>query len=452
MTSVVSLPLPSLRLLSSEELVRMSQSDASWFFLYENEFTPGSELPQQLLNESGDADWVYADFRDNEGSHPLIDVQAYPMRDDFDFGKAVLVSRAAVRKAVALLPSLEAEGCTGGILRWAALYHLKLCCSSFRHLGGERYEAVEKDLRASGEKQFDYVNPAQREVQVEMEKVFTAFLKREGAWVSPDSRKTLPAPAESKGERPLVSVVIPVRNRVRTITDAVRSATAQQCPFSYNVLVVDNHSTDGTTEALQTLAKENSKLVHIIPGRTDLGIGGCWNRAVEDERCGTYLVQLDSDDLYSGPDTLVRMVEAFRKRGAAMVIGAYKMTDFNLNPLPPGIIDHKEWTDGNGANNALRINGLGAPRAFRREVLLKHPFPNVSYGEDYALGLVLSAEYILERVWEPVYCCRRWEGNSDAALSREKVNANNTYKDALRQIAFNDRKRLNSLASSRFPV
>lgn len=442
---IVSKQLPSLRLLSSDELVKLSRSEGSRFFLYEADVVDPLALASRFSAEGEDADWVYADFRDNQGEHPLIDVQGHPFRDDFDFGKAVLVSKEAVRKAVELLPSLKKEGCSGGKLKWAALYHLKLCCSSFKHITRSLYEAQENDLRLSGQKQFDYVNPSQRAVQLEMERVFTAFLKREGAWVDPSCRKVLPGGGDEGGGRPLASVVIPVRNRAKTIADAVRSALSQQCSFPYNVIVVDNHSTDGTTEILAALAASDSRLIHTIPERTDLGIGGCWNEAVRSEACGRYAVQLDSDDLYAGADTLTKMVDAFRKRGAAMVVGAYRMTDFQLEPIPPGIIDHKEWTDENGANNALRINGLGAPRAFRREVLLQHPFPNVSYGEDYALGLALSSEYILERVWESVYCCRRWEGNSDAALSREKVNANNAYKDRLRADAFALRKAANAL-------
>ena len=457
---IVSKQLPSLRLLSSDELVKLSRSEGSHFFLYEGDVVGPGALPARFSAEGEEADWVYADYSDNEGAHPLIDVQDHPFRDDFDFGKAVLVSKEAVQRAVELLPTLKKEGCLGGKLKWAALYHLKLCCRRFQHISQPLFEAQEKDLRLSGEKQFDYVNPSQRAVQQEMERVFTAFLKREGAWVDPACRKPLPE-TDADGSSPsfahppgagrdaaLASVVIPVRNRARTIADAVKSALSQQCSFPFNVIVVDNHSTDGTTEILSKIAASDSRLIHIVPERTDLGIGGCWNEAIQSEACGRYAVQLDSDDLYAGTDTLTKMVEAFRKRGAAMVIGSYKMTYFNLNPLPPGLIDHKEWTDENGANNALRINGLGAPRAFRREVLLKHPFPNVSYGEDYALGLALSSEYILERVWDSVYCCRRWEGNSDAALSREKVNANNAYKDSLRASAFVARKAANAACSA----
>ena len=440
-TAYILLRIPSLRLLSSEALLSLSKEDCPFFFLCETgivapESTDFSFWIDQAAGSG--AEMVYAEF----AGHPLIDVQGHPFRDDFDFGKMILVSRELLLRAVGFLP--------GRPLQWAALYHLKLCCRKFCRLGPGLYEACEPDQRKSGEKQFDYVNPAQREVQVEMEQVFTDFLRRENALVFPCHRMALPeapvevlqeaSPQADRAGRPLASVVIPVRNRVKTIADAVESALSQQAPFPYNIIVVDNHSTDGTTEILRTRAAVSPNLVHLIPSRTDLGIGGCWNEAVRYEACGDYVVQLDSDDVYAGPDTLVRMVDAFRKRGAAMVIGAYRMTDFQLRPLPPGIIDHREWTDENGPNNALRINGLGAPRAFRREVLLEHPFPNVSYGEDYAAGLVLSEKYLLERVWEPVYCCRRWEGNSDAALSQEKINANNRYKDALRWQAFRRRQ------------
>ena len=230
----------------------------------------------------------------------------------------------------------------------------------------------------------------------------------------------------------LASVIIPVRNRERTVADAVKSALSQQLDGPYNVIVVDNHSTDSTTQILSDLAKADKRLVHIIPERTDLGIGGCWNLAVNDERCGRFAVQLDSDDLYSGPDTLQKIVDKFREGGYSMVIGSYRMCNFNLETLPPGIIDHKEWTDENGPNNALRINGLGAPRAFYTPVVRKIGFPNVSYGEDYAVAIRIAGEYRLGRIFDELYLCRRWEGNSDAALSPEKVNANNLYKDSLR--------------------
>ena len=274
------------------------------------------------------------------------------------------------------------------------------------------------------------MNPRNRDVQIEMEAACTEHLKLIDGYLNPGAGASVNT---GEGSFPvLASVIIPVRNRERTVADAVKSALSQQLDGPYNVIVVDNHSTDSTTQILSDLAKADKRLVHIIPERTDLGIGGCWNLAVNDERCGRFAVQLDSDDLYSGPDTLQKVVDKFRKGGYSMVIGSYRMCNFDLETLPPGIIDHKEWTDENGPNNALRINGLGAPRAFYTPVVRKIGFPNVSYGEDYAVAIRIAGEYRLGRIFDELYLCRRWEGNSDAALSPEKVNANNLYKDSLR--------------------
>ena len=276
-----------------------------------------------------------------------------------------------------------------------------------------------------------------------MEKVCTAHLKRVGAWLEP---KFLDPDVNDFGqdEFPVkASVVIPVFNRIRTVRDAVRSALSQVCSFPYNVIVVDNHSTDGTTELLEELAADDDRLVHVIPARYDLGIGGCWNLAVHHEECGEYAVQLDSDDVYSGADTLQKIVDAFALQKCAMVVGTYQMTDFQMNPIPPGIIDHKEWTEDNGRNNALRVNGLGAPRAFWTPLLRRLNLPNTSYGEDYALGLRISRDYRIGRIYDVLYCCRRWDGNSDAALDIEKVNANNLYKDRIRTWELEARIRMN---------
>ena len=296
------------------------------------------------------------------------------------------------------------------------------------HINEYLYTEIETDTRTSGEKQFDYVDPKNRAVQIEMEEICTEHLKRIGAWLAPDFKdvtfeQSFPVTA---------TVVIPVFNRIRTVKDAVESALSQKCDFPFNVIVVDNHSSDGTTELLAQMAEADSRLVHLIPERNDLCIGGCWNLAVHHELCGEFAVQLDSDDVYSGPDTLVRIFAAFREQKCAMVVGTYQMTDFQMNPIPPGVIDHKEWTADNGRNNALRINGLGAPRAFWTPLLRKLNLPNTSYGEDYALGLRISREYRIGRIYDVLYCCRRWEGNSDAALDIEKVNANNLYKDRIR--------------------
>ena len=334
--------------------------------------------------------------------------------------------------------------------KWGALYDLRLRMKKIVHINEYLYTEIETDNRKSGEKQFDYVDPKNRQVQVEMEKICTEHLKRIGAWLPPVFKEVgiSPLPSVGRDDRDAVgredrsggggdgrsavtaSVIIPVYNRVRTVKDAVESALSQKCDFPFNVIVVDNHSTDGTTELLSEIKDE--RLVHLIPARHDLGIGGCWNLAVHDEACGEFAVQLDSDDVYSGPDTLAKIVNAFHEQKCAMVVGTYQMTDFDMNPIPPGIIDHREWTEDNGRNNALRINGLGAPRAFWTPLLRKLNLPNTSYGEDYALGLRISREYRIGRIYDVLYCCRRWEGNSDAALDIEKVNANNLYKDRIR--------------------
>ena len=284
-----------------------------------------------------------------------------------------------------------------------------------------------------GERQFDYVDPRNRDVQVEMERVVTDYLRQTGALVHSEEYLK---PDLMEGDFPVTaSVIIPVLNREKTIRDAVESALGQETAFPFNILVVDNHSTDGTPNILDELSSQDKRVVHLVPDRNDLGIGGCWNWAINDNRCGRYAVQLDSDDLYLDTHTLQRIVDAFSAdSGCAMVVGAYRMCDFQLNTLPPGVIDHREWTETNGANNALRINGLGAPRAFLTSVARRIGFPNTSYGEDYAMGLAVSRRYRIGRIFEPIYLCRRWAGNSDHALSIEKINANNLYKDRLRTI------------------
>jgi glycosyltransferase involved in cell wall biosynthesis len=316
--------------------------------------------------------------------------------------------------------------------QWGALYDLRLRMKNIVHINEYLYTEIETDTRKSGEKQFDYVDPKNRAVQIEMEKICTGHLKRIGAWLepvfkNPDLREF------GQQEFPVTaSVVIPVFNRIKTVKDAVESALSQECDFPFNVIVVDNHSTDGTTALLEELAARDERLLHVVPVKHDLCIGGCWNLAVHHEMCGEYAVQLDSDDVYSGPDTLRKIVDAFREQKCAMVVGTYQMTDFNMNPIPPGVIDHKEWTEDNGRNNALRINGLGAPRAFWTPLLRTINLPDTSYGEDYALGLRISREYRIGRIYDVLYCCRRWDGNSDAALDIERVNANNLYKDRIR--------------------
>ena len=390
------------------------------------------------IAEDTGADMLYADhYKMVEGrrkKHPLIACQKGALRDDFDFGSVLVFRSSSFRRAVR---AMETD------YEFGALYDLRLRMKNIVHINECLYTEIETDNRKSGEKQFDYVDPRNRVVQIEMEKVCTEHLKRIGAWLEPKFKEPdLNEFAENTFEV-TATVVIPVFNRVRTVKDAVESALSQKCDFPYNVIVVDNHSTDGTTELLDEIAASDERLVHVIPAKHDLGIGGCWNLAVHHGLCGEYAVQLDSDDVYSGPDTLQKVVDAFREQKCAMVVGTYQMTDFNMNPIPPGIIDHREWTEDNGRNNALRINGLGAPRAFWTPLLRTINLPNTSYGEDYALGLRISREYRIGRIYDVLYCCRRWEGNSDAALDVERVNANNLYKDRIRTWELEARLRKN---------
>ena len=387
----------------------------------------GAFMQRRLLSiaADSDADMVYADHYDiapdgTRARHPLIDLQMGALRDDFDFGPLWLLKTSSLKAAVAAMDVDYSYG---------ALYDLRLRFGKIVRAGEYLYSVTPDDVRASGQKQFDYVDPRNRTVQIEMEQICTAWLRRSGALLEGEPQAVV---GDESACPVTASVVIPVFNRVRTIADAVRSALGQQTDFPFNVIVVDNHSTDGTTEVLSSIG--DPRLVHLVPQRTDLLIGGCWQTALECPQCGLYAVQLDSDDMYSGPDTLSKIVATFRREKAAMVIGSYNMTDFDLNPIPPGIVDHREWTDDNGRNNALRINGLGAPRAFLAPLGRELGFPNVSYGEDYAVGLRISRKWKIARIWEPVYCCRRWEGNSDAALSQERINANNAYKDSIRTL------------------
>ncbi len=403
------------------------------------QITLGETALERLVRVAEDANaaLVYADrytVTDGERSqHPTIDYQEGSIRDDFDFGSVLLVRSS-------LLHSYAAQENRANY-QYAGLYDLRLFLSRqgrIFHLNEFLYTEEETDTRASGEKQFDYVNPSNREVQVEMEQAATVHLEAIGARIDTSHYHT-PDFNEQDFEVE-ASVIIPVRNREKTIKDAVESALGQVADFKFNVVVVDNHSTDRTTEILEEIS--DPRLIHIVPERTDLGIGGCWNRAVNDSRCGRFAVQLDSDDLYSSPHTLQTIVNAFHKQKAAMVVGSYRMCDFNLNTLPPGLIDHREWSDANGANNALRINGLGAPRAFFTPLLRQIQLPNTSYGEDYALGLMFSRHYRIGRIYDELYLCRRWQGNSDAALSVEKVNTNNLYKDRLRTLEIEARRRM----------
>ncbi len=399
------------------------------------------ERMMQVADDSG-AGIVYADFRDRHGEeitdHPLIDYQVGSLRDNFDFGALVLVSRKAAQQA------LQRHGAISADLKYGGWYDLRLKISidaPVLRVPEPLSTRAIADARASGEKQFDYVDPRQRDYQLEMEQIATAHLKRIGACLEPQFTE-VPEPNEAFPVK--ASIIIPVRNRVKTIADAVRSTLSQQADFIFNVIVVDNHSTDGTTELLKQIAMEDARLVHLIPARTDLGIGGCWNEAVFSTHCGRYAVQLDSDDLYSDENTLAKIIAKFDEGHYAMVIGSYTLVDFELNELPPGLIDHREWTRDNGRNNALRINGLGAPRAFDTTVLRKFGLPNTSYGEDYAIALRISRDYEIGRIYDSVYRCRRWGGNSDSALPLATMNRYDFYKDRLRTLEILARQHLNT--------
>ena len=382
---------------------------------------------------------VYADhyktIKGERTPHPVIDYQLGSVRDDFDFGSLLMFRTDYLKRAI---NEIEAEK----EYQHSALYALRLALSRYGELTHIReflYTETEIDLRKSGEKQFDYVDPRNRQVQIEREEVFTRHLKKIGAYLKPSMMTVDLKEGEFSHE---ASIIIPVRNRARTINDAIRSVLEQETSFPFNLIIIDNHSTDRTSEIIEQYKNDN-RVIHLIPERTDLGIGGCWNLGINHPQCGRFAIQLDSDDLYSSPHTLQTIVDKFYKEQCAMVIGSYRMTDFTLQTLPPGVIDHKEWTDENGHNNALRINGLGAPRAFFTPLLRKIRVPNTSYGEDYALGLAFSRQYRIGRIYDVLYLCRRWEGNSDAALSIEKINQNNNYKDSLRTLEIKLRQAMN---------
>ena len=430
------LSLTTMRLIATT-----ATADYALFYLKQGPITLGYHALERMLQvaEETGAAMVYADHYSVEAGktvkHPVTDYQLGSIRDDFDFGSVVLLKTSYLKEYAAREVVKDYQ--------FAGWYDLRLFLSregELFHLNEYLYTEEEDDLRASGEKQFDYVNPRNREVQIEMEQAATAHLSAIKAlvdttqYVQPDfSGETFPVEA---------SVVIPVFNREKTVRDAVVSALSQKTDFPFNVIVVDNHSTDGTTEILSSLAADE-RLVHLIPTRTDLGIGGCWNYAINDAHCGRFAVQLDSDDLYSSENTLQTIVNAFHEQKAAMIVGSYRMCDFELNTLPPGLISHNEWTEDNGCNNALRINGLGAPRAFFTPLVRQHQFPNTSYGEDYAMGLAFSRRFRIGRIYDELYLCRRWGGNSDAVLSIDKVNANNHYKDQLRTVEILARQKQN---------
>ncbi|MDF1574773.1 MAG: glycosyltransferase [Bacteroidales bacterium] len=391
----------------------------------------------ELASSTGSG-MLYSDYFDMEegrlSGHPVIDYQLGSLRDDFEFGPVLFFrSQSLIRAAGAIRESLG----------YAGLYQLRLKLSQEGlplRIPEYLYAVEPVDTRASGKKMFDYVDPANREVQVEMEQAVTSHLKEIGAYLEPRF-KTI---RFDEGEFPVeASVIVPVLNRKKTVADAIESVMLQETGFDFNLILVDNHSTDGTTSIVAGLAEKYPNLIHVIPWRRDLGIGGCWNVGVHHPECGKFAVQLDSDDLYSDKNTLKQIVAAFYEQQCAMVVGSYKMTNFRLEEIPPGVIDHQEWTPENGRNNALRINGLGAPRAFYTPVLRKINVPNVSYGEDYGVGLAISRYYQIGRIYKPLYLCRRWEDNSDASLSVEAQNRHNTYKDRLRSFELQARIELN---------
>ncbi|MDD2436394.1 MAG: glycosyltransferase family A protein [Massilibacteroides sp.] len=439
-------PLSASSLYATETLRQIAAHTEADYILF---YTKASSLQLgyfalermlRIANDSG-AGMVYADHYQQTATGrqnvPLADYQFGSLRDDFDFGSLLLYRTSALKEAVKRMRT---------DYRFAGLYDLRLKVSQkcdIVHINEYLYTEQEEDARKSGEKQFDYVDPKNREVQIEMEQVCTEHLKIIGAYLEP-SYETVSFASEKFEQK--ASVIIPVRNRARTIDDAIRSVLQQKTNFPFNLIVIDNHSSDGTTEKIRNYA-DDKRLIHLIPEREDLEIGGCWNLGVHHPACGKFVVQLDSDDLYKDDHTLQTLIDAFYTQNCAMVVGTYQMTDFHLNPIPPGVIEHREWTPDNGRNNALRINGLGAPRAFYTPVLREIKVPNTSYGEDYALGLAISRRYQIGRVYDVVYLCRRWEENSDASLDNVKLNLHNTYKDRIRtweiqaRIALNKEKK-----------
>ncbi len=382
---------------------------------------------------------VYSDFYEEDKNklvqHPVIDYQEGSLRDDFDFGQLLFIRTEYIKQVV---NKDESE------FKFAGLYNLRLKLSQLApivRIPEFLYTVEAAEEVGTEEKHFSYVDPKNREVQIEMEKAVTQHLIDVGAYVHPPFKEI--DFSSVKDFEYEASVIIPVRNRVKTIGDAIESVLNQKTNFKFNLIVVDNHSTDGTTEILKSFSQKDNRIIHYIPERNDLGIGGCWNEAVHHRLCGKFSVQLDSDDIYKDENTLQTIVDVFHKEKCAMVIGSYQLTDFNLNELPPGLIDHKEWTNDNGPNNALRINGLGAPRAFFTPVLREIKLPNTSYGEDYSVGLAISRQYKIGRIYHAIYICRRWEGNSDSQLDIVRMNANNLYKDRIRTFELLARKKMN---------
>lgn len=390
----------------------------------------GIERMMRMASDSN-AGMLYSDYYELKSGqlqpHPVIDYQDGSLRDDFDFGSLLLFKSSALKSAS---KPMDFEHL------FAGLYDLRLKVSQHHiivRMPEFLYTEIETDNRKSGQKMFDYVDPKNRQVQIEMEQACTEHLKEVDAYLEPKFKKI----AFDQSDFPVeASVIIPIRNREKTIGDAIESVLSQKTDFDFNLIVVDNFSTDGTSKIIKSFADKDSRIIHLIPDRKDLGIGGCWNAGVAHDLCGKFAIQLDSDDLYIDDDVISKIVSAFYEQNCAMVVGSYQMVNFKLEEIPPGLIDHKEWTEDNGRNNALRINGLGAPRAFYTPVLRGVKVPNTSYGEDYALGLNISRYYQIGRIYDPLYLCRRWEENSDAELDIHKSNAHNFYKDKIRTLEF----------------
>ncbi len=430
-----------------KKIAQKSNADYTLIYLKSTVLIPGYFALERMIRiaEDTQAGMVYADYlaisNGERKNHPVIDYQEGSLRDDFNFGSLLLYQAKTLKKAARRMKSEH--------YTFAGLYDLRLKVSQKNplvHINEYLYTEIEEDTRASGQKIFDYVDPKNRQVQLEMEQACSQHLKDVGAWLEPVFD---PIAFDQGNFSYEASVIIPVRNRIRTIRDAISSVLRQQTSFPFNLIVVDNHSNDGTSDAIAAFSGDK-RLIHIIPERNDLGIGGCWNMGVHHPQCGKFAVQLDSDDVYSGEDTLQKIVDAFYAQNCAMVVGTYQMTNFNMEMIPPGIIDHREWTPDNGRNNALRINGLGAPRAFYTPVLREIKVPNTSYGEDYALGLNISRRYQIGRIYDVLYLCRRWEDNSDASLDIVKMNGHNFYKDSIRTWELQARKRVKR-RRERFP-
>ncbi len=427
------------------EVAHRNGDDHALLVLHDTPIRLGQYALSRFMDVAGmtGAGLVYSDYVDVKGdkrsAHPVNEYQAGSVRDGFEFGSLVLIDVKAARRAI--------EASAAGLGNWklAGWYALRLAISRVSQLvriAEPLYMKVEPDTRRTGEKQFDYVDPKNREAQIEMESVATSHLKLIGAYLTPSFKEV----DLTAGRFPVeASVIIPVRNRVKTVGDAVRSVLSQKTSRSFNVIVIDNHSTDGTTEFLRELASDN-RVVHVIPDRDDLGIGGCWNVGIDHASCGRFALQLDSDDLYADDGVIEQVVNAFYTQRVPMIVGSYRMTNFELKEIPPGVIDHREWTPDNGHNNALRINGLGAPRCFYTPLLRSLHLPNVSYGEDYAMALRVCREYRVGRIYDPIYLCRRWEGNSDADLDIVKSNTFNHYKDKIRTLEIAARQKLNGTA------